>query len=141
MEQMIKATGRLRYSTRSGANKRANPWWLVVDTHKSITDFYRHQVERNLLNPLRLEKGLRLQAPMWGAHVTVLDGRKEVAPDYRDRWGIHEGEKIEFEYSPNVQQIWKFWVLPVRSKRLEEIRAELGLAPTYRFHLTVGRFV
>lgn len=86
---------------------------------------------------IRKRHGLTLQRPVWRAHVTVVNGKEKIT--HPELWKKYNNEFIEFEYSPHIEQHWKFWVLPVRSERLREIRAELGLKPNYDLHITIGR--
>ena len=77
--------------------------------------------------------------PLFGAHITVLDGRVPVKNEHMHLWKKYQGKVIEFKYSPDIQQNWKFFHLTVQCEMLRNIRAELGLNPNYNFHITVGR--
>lgn len=159
-QQVLKARGQIVYEpTRALEGSKGNvvngrkrtdvPWWLIVNCSETISTYYRAMIEKNILNPLGLEKGVKLAPPMWGSHITVLDGRIPVAEEFRHIWKKHDGEVIDFEYSPKVYQRWKFWNIPVRSKKLDEIREELGfpahnprdeiIIPGFHYHITVGR--
>lgn len=149
--QWINAKGRLVYEptrefrddsgnvTVKGHKRTDSPWWLIATVDPGILAFYRNQVSRHILNPLNLPKAPKIHPPMWGGHITILDGRTEVQPKYRSLWKAYQNQYIDFQYSPNVVQKWKFWVLPVRAPLFSRIRAELGLNPNYNFHITVGR--
>jgi hypothetical protein len=80
---------------------------------------------------------LDLQRPMYGKHITVVKGDERIRN--LDKWKAHQGRKVEIEYSPRLQPHWKFWCLPVRSPKLQELRNELGLSTDFKFHITVGR--
>ena len=132
-----------------GHKRTDNPWWLVVNCSDTISAYYRWWIENEILNPLKLDNGIKLGHPMWGSHITVLDGRQDVPVDNREFWKKHNGEVIEFEYIPMVYQTWKFWSIPVRCKKLDMIREELGFdavnkreaSPVtgFNYHITIGR--
>lgn len=140
MEQWIKTSGKIRYNPwRKGATKRATKPWVVVDADWGLCEFYRYMIMRDLINPFRQDPiPHRIHPPKWGCHVTVLDGRHDIPQSNMHLWNKFEGQDIEFEYSPMIEQHWKFFVLPVRSQRLMEIRRDLGL-PKKPLHITVGR--
>ena len=101
---LYKSTGILRYGFTH----------LVVDVDSEFVRYYRSL----------LPKYIEVQPPMYGAHISVV--RKEIAPKM-EVWKKHEGEKIEFNYSPIVYFGKPYFWLNVYSIRLEEIREELGL--------------
>lgn len=109
----------------------ANQWFLFVEVCYDFAAFYRWLIFKRY--------GLRLNATAWKPHITVLDGRKEVKPEFRHNWKKYEKVKVEFNYSVNVQQHWKFWTLPVYSPKIIEIRKELGFFDNYPLHITIGR--
>lgn len=135
MTEWIKGTAKLVYApARPGLKKvrAANDYFLVAEVSGDIAKYYSYWIKKTLY--------VSLQPPAWRQHITVLNGRHEVPADRRHLWKKHHNETIHFEYSVDVQQHWKFWVLPVRSNRLETIREEFGLASNHKqFHLTVGR--
>lgn len=111
--------------------RHGQDWFLFVEADFGLAAFYRWLVFRRF--------GLRLQPTAWKPHVTVLDGRKKVEPHFQKFWKKYEKQKVEFEYSVEVEQHWKFWVLPVRSEQLLDMREELGFSRNYPLHLTFGR--
>lgn len=142
LNQWIKGKGIIRYSPlRIGGRRRINPWWIVVDTDNEISKYYKWWLERLIYNPpwLKKNEGEKLNLPLWGTHVTVLNGVKEVGEQYLEFWEKYQGEQIEFEYSPYIEKHWKFFVLPVKCSKLEIIRDELGFDSNYHFHITVAR--
>lgn len=113
--------------------RKEEEWWLICEVDYGLAAFYRHLVFKR--------HGLQLQPTAWKPHITVLDGRKPVKPEFRKFWKKYDKQKIDFEYSVDIEQHWKFWVLPVRSKKLEEIRKELGFFNDYPLHITFGRML
>lgn len=129
----IKGGGRLVYNPdRPDLRKtrKADDWWLVVNTDNGIADYYRWWIKK--------AKGIDLQRPAWRTHVSILSGREPVTSEYKHLWKKYENQWIDFEYSVEIEQHWKFFVLPVRCEKLDVIRSELGLSH-YPLHITVGR--
>jgi len=79
---------------------------------------------------------LKLQSPMFGSHITVV--RPQEVDLHHSKWRAYEGESVEIEYS-SLERHWEFWSLNVYSRRLVDIRRELGLRTDFRLHTTVGR--
>jgi hypothetical protein len=135
MEQWIRIKGRLIYEPRrEGIKKvqRDTPWWVIVQLpHDDLSNFYRRWLKNFY--------GIVSHPPVWGTHVTVLDGRVPVKPEFMGAWKKHHGETVEFEYSPYVEQHWKFFTLPVRSEFLHGVRKELGFDVEKSLHITFGR--
>lgn len=146
METLFKSRGKIEYMMgREGGVKRAGQPWVIVHVPNSIAEYYRAQIIRHLINPFNQDPNLgvnpvpdRIHPPKWGAHITVLDGRYDIPKDRMQFWNKHNRETVEFEYSPRIMQIWKFFVLPVTCPLLDDIRKELGLKP-HPLHITVGR--
>lgn len=87
---------------------------LIVSVDPGIALFYRWLIPFwKVANPQR-----------YPAHISLV--RKEV-PKNLDAWGKHEGRKVKFLYSPDIQYDKNYWWLNVWSKELDEIRSELGL--------------
>ena len=129
--KLYKATGKLRY-TRG--------YWLLLDSDQGIADFYR----------ALMPKSMDVIRPRYEAHITVIRPDTET-PQNLDFWRAHEGEIIEFYYEPIIRtgESGVYYWLNCFSKRLEEIRLELGLpvAAVYTippdgfrkcFHMTVA---
>ena len=139
MMNWIVGSGKLRYSPeKPNAIKRNNPWWIVVDIDRSIQKYYGHWIN-NIISPPWLIKRKLIQTPLWGGHITVLDGRQEPPLENQQHWGKYHNLEINFEYSVEIEHHWKFWVLPVKCPMLNDIREELGLDGNYPFHITIGR--
>lgn len=131
----IKAKGKLVYSpVREVLRKKRshNDFILVAEMNGEIAKYYSWWIRKSL--------HLNVRIPAWKPHITILDGRNPVPDDNLHQWEKHAGIVIDFEYSVEVEQVWKFFVLPVRSLQLDAIRSELGFMPNaHGFHLTVGR--
>lgn len=123
---MISSSGKLHY----GPSNR-----LVVWVDQSISDYYRSL----------LPKAWYVRPQYHRAHITVVRNGKE-NPVNMEHWGKYEGEIIPFEYEPRVYWGQVYYFLRVQSKRIGDIREELGM-PRYRggapqdvncYHITVG---
>lgn len=95
-----------------------------------------------------LPKWLDAKRGRYEPHITVVRCYKEVPPDL-SAWGRYEEQEVDFLYSPEVQQGKVFFWLNVLCKKLEQVRAELGLPITSQytrppegfskyFHCTIG---
>ena len=134
--ELIKSTGKLIYDPiRPGVRKTGES--LILQPAWDDTDLlYAWFIKRRY--------GLKLQRPVWYIHITVVSIKENPR---KEAWKKYDGEYIDFEYSPEVYQVWKFWSLPVVCSRLEAIRIELGLSSKPRassgvpsdFHMTIGR--
>ena len=127
---MYQATGKLIYDPRTEVS-RFDAWWLALEVNDSIAHYYRHRVDATL--------GVKLNRPLWRAHVTVIRGERPAR--FREAlWKKYHGYSVQIAYSPDIQLSPKYAWLPVKSQELEDIREELGLPrqPRVPFHLTVG---
>lgn len=125
---LFKSTGRLRYG---------NDYRLVLDVDQELSDYYR-----SLIPKCKNAKRTR-----WFAHVTLVRLGQEV-PRNKSVWNKYNREKIDFYYDPYIHEDRIYFWLNVFSKRLEEIRRELGLPmftsyppPTgfvKSFHITIA---
>ena len=124
--QLFTSTGTLRYGVTN----------LVLDVDQGLSDYYR----------ALMPKSIRTNKQMYPAHISVV--RKENPPNM-ELWGKYAGELIEFQYSNVIRNGTVYYWLDAWSKRLEEIRLELGLpvdSPYTRppdgmsktFHITLG---
>lgn len=104
------STGILRYSQEEGYYR------LVVNIDKELARYYFSLIP----------KWYDINRPKWLPHVTVVRPIKET-PIIFDAWGRYEGEKVEFQYDGTVYSGKVYFWLNVFCKRLEVIRAELGL--------------
>jgi hypothetical protein len=82
-----------------------------------------------------------LMLPMWGTHITVVNGRWEKVKNH-DAWNKYANEKIKFTYSNDLQYDPPFYFLFCYCERIADIREELGLPRVFAkrsLHLTLGR--
>lgn len=128
---LFDSVGSLRYSINSRGHFN-----LVVDIDQDITDFYRVLIPRHIT----------INQPLYAAHISVV--RKEI-PFRLEHWAKHRGEDIKFQYDNVVHSNLTYYWLNIFSRRLEDIRLELGLdlsrdfiqpLPGFRhcFHTTIG---
>jgi hypothetical protein len=85
------------------------------------------------------QHGAEFQPSMFSPHITIVKGQEPVVN--KTAWGKYEGEILEFEYLPTLEEHYNFWYLPVRCQRMFDIRAELGLSHKHNLHITVGRIL
>ena len=125
--------GVLHYSNIDGYGYK-----LIVSVDSQIVELARALVP----------KGLGMSTTRYPPHISVV--RKETPTNLLE-WGKHEGEFIDFEYSPEVQYDDTYCWLRVFSPGLVSIRVSLGLPPSRRnvtcppdgepiFHTTIGNF-
>lgn len=125
---MFKSKGKLSYDPP--ARIKAEPWWLILRTDKSIIDYYQYWIQKHY--------DLQFEKTVWGSHISVNRG---VVPPNPSAWKKYKSEQIDFEYTNRIYRKHWFFCVDAYSKRLEEIREELGLPklPPAGFHLTIGR--
>jgi hypothetical protein len=112
-------------------------WWLIVKVNEDVCRYYRNLIHFQY-------RSLRLNPSKHGAHITVIAGKYEQPDDeHKPLWSKYEGERIEFEYSPEIETNNEYFWAKVECKRIEEIRAELGLPPKIKhpWHLTIGNII
>lgn len=109
---------------------------LVLDVDPEIVRYYRALIP----------KYIHTNPQMYAAHISVV--RKEVPPNLQF-WGKYAGEKVVFHYSNAIHYGTAYYWINVFSKRLEEVRVELGLSVDSpytqppegflkTFHITLG---
>lgn len=130
-----KIKGRLVYEPNRGSDfrKTFKAKTLVLELPNDQLDlYYQWFLEK------KFGSWYKTQRPMFGLHVTVVRGDEKVKN--AAAWKKHAGEEIVVEYNPvELRKKWQFWSMPVRSSRLEQLRAELGLSAFHDFHVTVAR--
>ena len=93
---------------------------LIVSVDQGIALFYKWLIPLwKVANPQR-----------YPAHISLV--RKEI-PKNLAAWGKHEGRRIKFSYSPDIQCDSRYWWINAFSTELEEIRVELGLPISSKF--------
>jgi hypothetical protein len=130
----IPATAKVEYDPYRPGLRKVRPGNLVVaDVDPSIAEYYRWWVMKR--------HGLKLQNTAFIPHVTIINGKTQNSGLLKhDAWRKHHKKIIELEYSCELEQHWKFWVLPARGEQLDVIRKELGLPSLgHNFHITFGR--
>lgn len=141
--------GRIVYDPTRPKMARGAEWWVILETDKEITRYYRYFVDKEILNPLGFSYA-GLSEPSFDAHVSVIRGWNDVRHNFdvvKSFWKKYQGERITFRYTncvrysgdttdnlPNV-----FWFVEVESPELLSIRKEMGLICSYPLHLTIGR--
>jgi hypothetical protein len=117
----------------------ADGYWLVAEVDPNLCAYYRALVP----------KGLPINRGRHDAHCTIVRGGRDVPPNMA-AWGKYEGERVQFFCEHGIHTAGPYYWLKVRSKRFEEIRAELGLpvengayepppAPFLKYwHITIG---
>lgn len=125
---MFTSTGRLIYDPY--ARIKQEPWWCILKTDEELVRYYQSQIKQHY--------DVEFEKTVWGSHISVIRG---TAPVAGANWGRYKNEKIEFTYDNEVYRTHWFLCVRAYSKRLEEIREELGLpkTPKHGFHITVGR--
>ena len=129
--RLYKSSGPLRYSYNEDYGYR-----LVLDVDPGVVALSRYLVP----------KAFKLNPQKYKPHISIV--RKEV-PGKLEFWGLYESELVEFEYTNIIYSGTVYWWLNAFSKRLEEIRLELGL-PVHSlytvppegylkcYHITIG---
>jgi hypothetical protein len=130
---MFSSTGELRYSENQGQRR------LVLTVDPGLASYYHAMIP----------KYIDVSRPRYAPHITVVRPFKETVPD-PTAWGRYEGEQVEFLYDHVLYQSEIYFWLNILSRRLEDIREELGLPvvpwptrvppPPFRkfFHCTVA---
>lgn len=126
----FQARGPLRYSRPEDGSYK-----LIVEVDNGIVQLARALVP----------KAVRLNVQRYAPHISVV--RREV-PVHKDVWGSHEGEIVEFFYSPIAFNDDSYYWILAFSEKLHEVRVELGLERlseysrppdgTDAFHITIG---
>jgi hypothetical protein len=127
---LYKSKGVLRYSIVDVGYK------LIVEADQGIADYYLKLIP----------KYKNVTRQRYPAHISIV--RKEV-PINLDQWGKREGEDVDFWYDNEIKSGRVYFWLNVFSKKLEEVRTELGLPVSSEytrppdsfekvFHLTLG---
>jgi hypothetical protein len=126
--------------------KRVNPatGGRIRKVHKErsvIIDLPRDDLAAYYRTLIQRRYGIHLQAPIFGAHVTLVCGTEFNQIKDHEHLRMLHNMQVTLKVRPqDVYKAWQFWVLPVEDNgRLAEIRRSLGLLKPYRFHITVAR--
>lgn len=106
---MFKSIGKIKYDTSGG-------YRLTVEIDWELGRYYRSQIP----------KYIRVNAPRYPPHITVVRLGKEIPPNLKP-WGKYKNERVEFFYEHYLHQGKIYFWLNVWCIRLEQIREELGL--------------
>jgi hypothetical protein len=106
---LFQCSGILRYSQIGG-------YRLIVEIDAQLGSYYR----------ALLPKYFNVKSSRHPTHITVVRTGRDV-PSNLSAWGLHEGERVQFFYEPGIHESKTYYWLQILSKRLEEIRTELGL--------------
>lgn len=146
----IWGSGRIKYDPPRPGLKTKPDNWCIVSVDREITRYFRWWVDKEILNPLALDKRGLCQ-PSWDAHISVVRGLNDLRHcpfNWRDVWKKYHNEVADFEYSLTVRQSGdttqgdrpdSYWFVNVRCPRAMEIREELKLKTNWNFHMTIGR--
>lgn len=119
---LFHAVGVLRYSIPKIGHK------LVAEIDRDIGDYYFRLI------PLYKNVNRQMYAP----HISVV---RHETPVNLEHWGKYEGQEIEFTYSNRIHHGKVYYWLNAFSKRLEEIRLELGLPVSSQYTRPPDGFV
>jgi len=108
--------------------------YVVANLTDDLAIYYRRLIP----------KWITVDGTRYSPHITVIRyGKEQIAADKKAQyWRKYEGQVISFKYEPRIYSDIKYFFLNAYSRELEDIRIELGLAPTRfghgRFHITIG---
>jgi hypothetical protein len=132
--EMINSYGILKFDPlpKSGKiDKLFKPFWSILSINDDIDKYYRWFLEK--------KRGLILQAPAWGPHITVFDGEKVPQEHWTFLKQKYDNKKIEFKHEVFIKSNGKHWWLKALSPQLDEIRKESGLRNLkWSYHITLG---
>lgn len=113
---LFQSIGVLKYSTKQVDDRIV--YKLIVEIDPDIAKYYRTLIPKHH----------RANGTRYAPHITVVRPFIEV-PNKLDLWGKYQDEEVEFQYYSNLHVGTMYFWLDIYSKRLEEIRIELGLPP------------
>lgn len=130
--------GTVVYDPHRGTMRNNTNWWCVINVDREITRYYRWWLQK--------EKHIILQQPAWDAHISVIRGERSVARN-QHLWKKYHGKRVPFRYEHGDIQISKdkdapghFYWIRVDCPAVDEIREELGLIASWKYHhVTIGR--
>lgn len=130
--------GKIVYDPYRGNMKRNTSGWCVIEVDREITRYYRAW--------LKSEKHILLEQPAWDAHVSIVRGER-IRETHQAMWKRRHGQVVNFKYEHGDIQVSKdkdapgyFHWLRVDCPTVDEIREELGLIASWKYHhVTIGR--
>lgn len=126
-----KGIGKVVYSP--SVKDKCDPTWVILQCDKDIINYYKWFLTK---------KGVKLDALLWGSHISVIRGGSydKIDTNYIKHWKYNDGLDIKFNYGDLVTNGTHWW-LEVQSDELEEMRKNLGLQPhpDFGFHITIGK--
>lgn len=134
----IRLTGVCRFSPpldpRGGRVRRdsgSTEHWLILACDPELGRYLRH------LYLLDARRTRSLSDPLWGPHVSVVQGEVPAQPAC---WKDREGAEMAFELRFPPQEIGDYVFFPVDCEAALDYREALGLprAPRHPLHLTIG---
>lgn len=132
--------------------KFRDQWWCVIELDEGIGYLYRWFLDRHWYDADRSPIKRNMARPGWGMHISVVRGERP-RPEFRDRWGYRDGEKVEVRYSPVIRQTGdttgydredNFFFLEAHCDAFLDIRKNLGLdwkrnGKEFRSHISIAR--
>jgi len=133
---MLTGIGKIVAGSSFGFTK-AHPSWMVLTCDEQIMRYYQWWVH-NSFKDVWGRSIYQLHAPIARCHISIVRGENPEKTKAKV-WDQLIGQKVQFEYSNEVNTNGKHWWLPVKCPRLIEIRRELGLPPSkIPLHMTIG---
>ncbi len=122
-----RGTGLLSFS-----NLQDDYCWARLEVESSIMDYYTWFLTC---------KGIRIEKPKHGSHVSVLRGEVNYAQAL-ELSSVRSGNEFDFSYGDLVTN-GRHWWLELQSPCIEQYRVSLGLSPRPKagLHLTLGRTI
>ena len=138
LEYSHRGSGKVVYDPKRGDMRANTTNWCVIELDREITRYYRWWLQK--------ERHIILQQPAWDAHISVVRGER-LTPEQMKMWKKQQGRIVDFVYEHGDIQVSKdkdapghfFWIR-VDCPAVDEIRTELGLVASWKYHhITIGR--
>lgn len=106
-------------------------FWLILVCDAELGRYLRH------LYLLDARRTRSLGDPLWGPHVSIVQGEVPVHPTH---WKDREGAEMAFTLRHSPQEIGDYVFFPVDCAPALDYREALGLPrePRHPLHLTIG---
>jgi hypothetical protein len=124
------STGTIRYDPKTRTGGEGKPWWMIIDGCEGLRRYYAWWVMKEQFD--------LVQAPIWGAHISVIRGEMPSKPR---NWGLWDGGQMTFRYEDSPQTDGYYWWLPVECESILDLREHLALPrnPRFKLHFTLGQ--